>query len=112
MNIKKLLTITLICVGFAAGAHGQVVSQAYELLLSEFNAPTTANSGISFKECEECDVLRMRVTDATSYSVNGKTVRLPDFRTAVSQVRKRDEAYVTVLHHLESGTVVSISVSI
>ena len=112
MNIKKLLSITLICVGFAAAAQGEVVSQAYELTLSEFLAPTTPNSGIAFKECDECDQVRIRVSNATGYSINGKSVRFEDFREAVAQAHDRDEKYVTVLHHLESDTVVSIDVSL
>ena len=111
MNIKKLLTITLICIGFATAAMGEIVSQAYELNLEQFVAPTTSNSGISFRECDDCEYLRMRVTERTSYSVNGKNVRLEDFRRAVSQIRDRENAFVTVLRHLESNTVVSISVT-
>ena len=111
MNIRKLFTITLICVGFAAGAQGDVVSQGHELTLSQFTAPTTNNSNIAFKECDDCDQLRTRVTNATSYSIDGKRVRLDEFRSAVSQVRDRDSASVTVLRHLESNTVLSISVT-
>ncbi|MGI9270293.1 MAG: hypothetical protein ACR2QT_00855 [Woeseiaceae bacterium] len=111
MNIKKLVTITLICVGFAASAQGDVVSQAHELTLSQFTAPTTNNASIAFKECDDCERLRTRVTNATSYSFDGKRVRLEKFRTAVSQVRDRDNTFVTVLRHLESNTVVSISVT-
>ncbi len=112
MNIKKLLTITLICIGFAASASGQVVSQAYELSLSAFTAPTTTSSNTSFKECDECDLMRVRVTATTNYSVNGSSVLLEDFRLAVSGASDPDEVSVVVLHHLESDTVVSIDVSI
>ena len=112
MNIKKLLTITLICIGFAASASGQVVSQAYELSLSAFTAPTTTNSNVSFKECDDCDLMRVRVTESTNYSVNGNSVLLEDFRLAVNGASDPDEVSVVVLHHLESDTVVSIDVSI
>ena len=111
MNIKKLLTLTAICIGFAASAHGDIVSQAHELTLSQFTAPTTNNSAISFKECDECELFRTRVTDATQYSIDGKQYRLDKFRAAVMQVRDRDEAAVTVLRHVESNTVLSISVT-
>ena len=111
MNIKKLLAITLISIGLAAGAQGEVVAQAYELTMDQFTAPTTAHSGIAFKECDDCKALRMRVTAATSYTVNGKQVRLEDFRLAVSQLHGSEQASVTVLRHLESNTVVSISVT-
>jgi hypothetical protein len=112
MNIKKLLTITLICVGFAASADDQVVSQAYEVTLSDFRAPTTTNSGIAFKACTDCEQQRVRVTASTSYSINGERVRLEDFRKAATTAHDRDEKTVIVLHHLESDTVVSLDVSI
>ena len=111
MDIRKLLAITLIGVGLAASAQGEVVSQAYELTMEQFTAPTTANSGLAFKECEDCEVQRMRVTAATSYTVNGRQVRLDEFRQAVSQLRGSEQASVTVLRHLESNTVVAISVT-
>jgi len=114
MSMKQLLTVTLVLASFAAHGQGQVVSQAYELDLSNFRAPTTANSSAAFKQCDECDQQRVRVTESTSYSVNGKRVRLDDFRKAVSQSRDRDRDGKTVilLHHLESDTVVSIDVSL
>ena len=114
MKIRKLLAITLICVAFSASAYGQgeIVSKAYELALSNFRAPTTTNSGVAFKQCDDCKQQRVRVTGATSYSINGKHVRLEDFRKAVTQADDRDEKTVIVLHHLESDTVVSINVSI
>ena len=111
MNIKKLLTITLICIGFAASTSGQIVSQAYELSLGAFTAPTTTNSNASFKECDDCDLMRVRVTETTNYSVNGSSVLLEDFRLAVSGASDPDEASVVVLHHLESDTVLSIDLS-
>jgi hypothetical protein len=111
MDIRKLFAMTLIGVGLAASVHAEVVSQAYELTMDQFTAPTTANSGLAFKECEDCEILRTRVTAATSYMVNGKQLRLDDFRLAVSQLRGSEQASVTVLRHLESNTVVSISVT-
>lgn len=112
MNFKNLLTVTLICIGFTAIAHGQVVSRAHELGLSNFSAPTTANSTIAFKKCNDCELISARVTAATRYSVNGDTVRLEDFREAITLATDPDNASVVVLHHLESDTVVSIDLSI
>lgn len=111
MTMKKLLTITLICIGFAASAHGDVISNAHELTLSQFTAPATNNASIAFKECDDCERVRTRVTNATSYSFEGRKVRLDEFRAAVAQVRDRDESFVTVLRHLESNTVLAISVT-
>ncbi|MDH4125347.1 MAG: hypothetical protein OEW64_08930 [Gammaproteobacteria bacterium] len=111
MDIRKLFAIAVIGTSFAASAQAEVVSQAYELTMEQFTAPTTANASISFRECDDCEILRMRVSDATSYTVNSKQVRLEEFRLAVAQLRGSERASVTVLHHLESNTVQSISVS-
>ena len=112
MNIKILLTVTLICFGLAAAAEDRIITLAYEITLSDFHAPVTQNGGVTFKECADCEQIRTRVTPATHYAINNKTVRLEDFRKAVSQVRDRDDHLVIVLHHLESDTIKSLNVSI
>jgi len=112
MSIKKLLPLALLFVSFAVHSQGQVVSQAYELNLSDFSAPTTGNGIATFKRCEDCERQRARVTESTSYAVNGARVRLEDFRKAIAAVIDRDAATVLLLHHLESDTVVSIDVSL
>ena len=112
MKTKILLAVTLICLGLTAAAEDRIITLAYEISLSNFNAPVTANGGVTFKECATCEQIRTRVTPATRYAVNGKTVRLEDFRKAVGQVRNPDEKLVIVLHHLESDTIKSLDVSI
>ena len=112
MNIKILLTVTLICLGLAAAAEDRIISQAYEVALSDFRAPATPNGGVAFKPCSNCERISVRVTPATRYSINGKSVRLEDFRTAVRQASDRDKKGVIVLHHLESDTIQSLDVSI
>jgi len=112
MKIKTLLTTTLLCLGLAMTAQAQIISQAYELALSDFSAPATENGGVSFKQCKTCDRQVVRVTSATRYTINGKAVRLEDFQKAVLQSRNGPERDVTVLHHLESDTIESIDVSL
>ena len=114
INVKKHLFIALLCTVFSATAmaQGQVISQAYEILLNNFQAPVSTVSTIVFKECDDCDPMHVRVTEATRYSINGSSVRLEEFRIAVLQTGDRDSMAVTVLHHLESNTVESIDVSI
>ena len=104
----------MICSVFSAAAMGQgrVISQAYEILLNNFQAPVNAVSTIVFRECDECEQQHVRVTEATIYSVNGRSVRLEEFRIAILQASDRDNKAVTVLHHLESNTVESIDASI
>jgi hypothetical protein len=112
MNIKTLIAITLICFGLSAAAEDRIISEAYEVVPSDFRAPVTPNGGVAFKPCSACELMSVRVTPATHYAINGKAVRLDDFRKAVSQVRDRDDSIVIVLHHLESNTIKSLNVSI
>ncbi len=112
MNTKTLLSVTLICLGLSVAAEDRIISLAYELSLSDFHAPVTQNGGATFKKCATCERIIVRVTPATRYSINGKSVRLEDFRKAVRQVRNPDEKLIVVLHHLESDTIKSLTVSI
>jgi len=112
MKIKTLITATLLGLSLSMAAQGQVVSQAYEVALSDFTAPATENGGASFKACDSCARQLVRVTAATRYSINGNTVRFADFRRVVTDARTQGGADVIVLHHLESDTIKSINVSL
>ena len=108
--------ITMICVtlliSLSAAAEFKTVARAYEVALSNMRVPATPSSGIVFKQCAECDVQIVRVTPATRYIVNGQTVTLKEFRKSVFQVRNRARETIVVKHHLESDTIVSVSVTI
>lgn len=112
MKIRTLFTTTLLCFGVALAAQAQVISQAYEIALSDFTAPATENGGVSFKQCESCARQLVRVSAGTRYAINGKPVSLVDFRLAIARARGNAEKAVTVLHHLESDTIESIAVSL
>ena len=112
MNIKSIVAIALLSLGLSLAATGQVVSQAYEVALSEFRPPATDNGSVAFKECGDCERRLVRVTASTRYAINSKNVRLKDFRKAVSQASDREDKTVIVLHHLESDTVSSLNVSL
>ena len=110
MNIKILVAVTFLSLGTSVATAGEIVSLAYEVPLNEFRAPATTNGGASFRECSGCERHLVRVTAATHYSINGKSMRLQAFREALMHASDRDEKSVTVLHHLESDTIESISV--
>ena len=118
MTIKKSIAITLFSIGLAFSTQafatnlGPVISQAYEIVLQNFRAPATENGSVSFKKCDDCERVTVRVTAGTRYTINGKTVKLQDFRKAISRVNNRGGAPMTVLHHLESDTIEMINVSL
>jgi hypothetical protein len=110
MKIKTLFATALLGISFVAA--GQVVSQAYEIALGDFRAPVSQNGVAVFKRCNDCERLLVRVTPATSYTVNGKNVRLEKFRKVVGPAGSHKSGDVIVLHHLESDTIKSIAVSL
>jgi len=110
MKIQTLIAFVLLglaCSGAAIG-QGKTIVAAYEVVLTDFRPPATSNGGAAFRACAECERQLVRVTATTRYSVNGKTVRLDDFRSAVATARNRGTTLVGVLHHLESDTLTSI----
>jgi len=114
MKIQTLIAFVLLGITFSGAATGQgkTIVAAYEVVLTDFRPPATSNGGAAFKACVECEQQLVRVTAATRYSVNGKTVRLADFRAAVATARNRDTTLVGVLHHLESDTLTSIDLNL
>jgi len=110
MTIKTTFIIALLGLSLPAAAEFQTVSLAYEIALSDFRAPASANGGVVFKECSTCEQKSVRATPDTSYLVNGRSLELAKFREAVARVSDRDGTTLTVLHHLESDTIVSIKV--
>lgn len=116
MTIRKSIAITLFSIALGFSTHavaglGPIVEQAYEVAISDFRAPGTAGGTAAFKACEGCDTQTVRVSADARFIVNGKTVRFEEFRKAFAAAGNSDEAMVVVLHHLESDTIVSISVS-
>jgi len=112
MNKTTTLICALLVFSLPAAAEFTTVSQAYEIALSDFRVPATPNSGVIFKECEDCDMVTIRVTPDTQYIVNGKSTALKEFRKNVFNIHDRANETIIVLHHLESNTVVSVSVTI
>lgn len=112
MKIKFALISTLLLLSFQVSAEFTTVSRAYEIALSDFRVPATPSSGVIFKECADCEAKTVRVTPKTRYEVNGRPVTLKEFRKSVFQIRNRADETIIVLHHLETDTVVSVSVAL
>jgi hypothetical protein len=112
MNIKTSLFATLLGFSLPVAAEFTTVSLAHEVSLSNFRVPVTLNSGVAFMTCDDCDIQRSRVTAETQYIINGQPVPLKEFRKSVFKIRNRADELVIVLQHLESNTIVSVSVTI
>jgi hypothetical protein len=112
MHIRKLLVTLLMTFSLSAAADFVTVEEAYEVALSDMTTPVTSTGSLVFKECEDCDSRMIRMTRNTRFVVNGRTVDLKEFRKQVFQIRDRSHVPVTIMHHLESDTITSVSVSL
>lgn len=112
MNRKLLMMAAVLILALPAAADFETVSRAYEVALSNLAVPTSTNGRINFKECDDCKNESARLTPNTDFVVNGRSVRFEKFRTIAKEVPEADSVPVTVLHHLESGTVVRLSLTV
>lgn len=112
MTFKGFVTLAMCALSLSAAAQFTTVAPAYEIALNNFQAPATESSGLAFKRCDTCDLQQVRVTSSTTYSINGRRLRLEEFRKALQTVVDRDSVTVIVKHHLETDTVVSVKTSI
>lgn len=110
MNSKVLTSLFLLILAMPLMAQIRTVQLAHEVALGDLRLPQSEAGTIGFKSCEECEYQTERVTAETRWSLNGRTVRLDDFRLGLARVTERDSVYVTVLHHLEEDRVTEVSV--
>ena len=88
MKIKTIMAATLLSIGLAfatqsiVGLWDRLSRRPMKSSLSKFQAPATVNGGVTFQECDECDRMNVRVTAGTRYTINGKAVKLEDFKKA------------------------------
>jgi hypothetical protein len=111
-SFRKILLSLAALICLPAMAEFTTVAEAYEVALNDFTAPASAHGVVAFKPCGECALQSVRVTPDTRYVLNKRDVRLQEFRNAVAGVTNRDTAGVTVMHHLASDTVTSISITL
>jgi len=112
MKLKVLITAVLLSLALPAAADMKVVKQAYEIALSDMRLPRAIGGTLAFKECDDCQYVRLRVSADTRYQINGKAVPLKKFRAALAEVEEPDQEAVTVLHHLERNQVAAVSVNL
>ena len=112
MHIRKTLTIVLLCLTLPAAADFQTVSRAYEIALNNFSAPASHNAAAIFRQCDDCESHRVKVTPDTQYRINDQSVTLKEFRKSIFKIRNRSAETIIVLHHLESDTIEQILVTL
>ena len=112
MRIYKLLALGLLALSATTGAEMRTVVEVYEVAFVNMRLPAAVAGTVSFKHCGSCDSQLLRVTAATRYVLNGRTVRLADFRRSLSSIRNRGDVDIDVFHDLRSNTVSRLRVNL
>ena len=110
MCTRKIFIAAIFSLSLPVAAQFTTIERAYEVPLSEFNAPVTRNGILNFKECADCEHQSARLTPLTAFVVAGQAVELRDFRAGVAAIRGRSDVSVLVMEHLESDTITSIEI--
>ncbi len=112
MNTIKLFLVTalasLAVVALPVNAQDVPVSTTYEVSINDLRLPETEQGTVGFKACDDCDYQQVRVTARTQYAVNGKQLRLGDFRRAIENIRQLGDVTVNVKRDELSGTVTRV----
>lgn len=110
MRTRIFFIAALASLSFAAAAENYIINQAYEVAVDELRLPGNVVGSVSFKGCSECDFKTVRVTTKTRYVLNNRDVSLTDFKAAVNAVVNKQTNIATVIHHLQSDTVIAVHV--
>ncbi len=84
-------TLILVLGGIGSAWAQRVIVQtedAYELALGEVSLPRGDAGSVIFRPCPACTTTSMRVTEATTYFVNGTPLALADFLVAAEAIRE------------------------
>lgn len=109
MHIQRLMVLIILGLSLTAAADFRTITEVHEVNLIFLRLPGTPSGTLSFAECADCDSQTIRVSPATHYVINGRTVSLADFKRAVASVTNREDTIINVSHHLESNTVTTVT---
>jgi hypothetical protein len=111
MNFRLGFVLFTTCIGAAANADVRTLVRAVETSTAFMNVPTTDNSRLTFKPCDECEFIEVRLTPATQYFLGGEQLPFAEFRTKFMGLRRSKQDYALVTFNAESSTVTSVRVS-
>lgn len=110
MRIQLFVIALLASLSFTALAENYIVKQAYEIAVADLRLPVNTVGTVSFKDCDACVRLTIPVTTETRYVVNNRDVTLVKFKQEVNRIVDKKRNIATVIHDLESDTIVALHV--
>ena len=112
MRHLLFVSAALLALSMPAAAEFRTIQQAYEVDLSNLRLPAAEAGTIAFKACDECATKTKRVGDFTRWVLNGQTLSFGEFLEGVNAIANPEDAYVTVVHHLEDDRITKVAVGI
>ena len=94
-----------------ASADLKTLVEAKETSTAYMNVPTTDNSRLTFKSCDECEFLSVRLTPDTQYYLRGQSMTFADFRKGFNNLKRSTDDYALVTFDTETNTVTSVRVA-
>ena len=111
MDFRKGLIALSLCVSLPAMGEIRTLIDARETSPSNMTVPTSSNSRVSFRICDDCDLETARLTPDTAYTVNGERMEFADFRKALLVLRARSDGYALVSVDTDTNTIASLMVA-
>lgn len=113
---KSLVLLAMACCAPAVAEDFKIVTLVDAVETSPINIilPATTNGMMTYRGCsEECDkeYERARLTDNTTFTVDGKKVKFDDFRQVYAEIRSLENSYALVSVDLKLGTVTNIDLA-
>ena len=111
MNMIKIISLAWMLVfSSIAFANDVPATKTFEVSIKSLRLPVSPNGTVSLRECDDCDYHAIRVTPDTQYKINGKHLRLTEFRKAILDLKLRGDITVNVTRDEASSTVASVYV--
>ena len=110
MDLRKLIVLVMLAASLPATAEIHIVTRAVETSTAFISMPTTDNSRLMFKSCDDCEIFDVRLTPATQFVLRGKQLPFAEFRKQFNSLRQSKEDYALVTFDTETSAVTSVRV--
>ena len=109
-TMTTALISLLLVMSASAMAQDYAPTRTYEVLVQSVRLPSGPSGTVTVQECDDGDYETFRVTAQTVYAVNGRPMRLSDFRKVVDDLRLGSGHVVNVRRDLQTDTIVKVFV--
>ena len=115
MTLRTFLPALLLSLALPAMAEITTIIDAVETSVSNINVPPGPNGRLSFRacstDCENEQLIVVRLTPATIFTVRGQVMSFKDFRREFYNLRAGAEGYALVTYDTERDTATSVLIA-